>query len=93
MVDSKITSQTNINLTLRWKDGECYEADGIRNTQRFHCKGRGSNMAGPDLAGNNKISASPLEPNLKELEAVRQLNQRPPKPSGAKVRDHDGKGA
>ena len=71
MVDSKITNQTNINLTLRWKDGECYEADGIRNTQRSHCKGRGSNMAGPDLAGNNKISASPLEPNLKELEAVR----------------------
>ena len=57
-------------VTLRQKDGKCFQADGIQNTQRSHSKGRGSNMAGPDLAGNNGILTSPLDPNLKELEAL-----------------------
>ena len=71
MNDTRTINQTNLTLTLRRKDGKCFQADGTRNTQRSHCKGRGSNMAGADLAGNNKILASPLEPNMKELEALR----------------------
>ena len=70
MNDTGTINQTNIILTPRRKDGKCFQADRIRNTRRSHCKGHGSNMAGPDLATNNKILASLLDPILKELEAL-----------------------
>ena len=73
MNDTRTINQTNLILTLRRKDGRCFQADGIRgrDTQRSQCNGRGSNMAGTDLDGNNEILASPLESNFKELEALR----------------------
>ena len=71
MKDTGIINQTIIILPLTQKDGKCFQADGTRNTQRSHCKGHGLNMVGPDLAGNNKILTSPLDPNLNELEALR----------------------